>query len=70
MESECRKKKAKTSGGDSKPSNCNKDKTCSYCYKRGASRRSASASTDGPLRRARTPRARARARAKARLHKG
>eukprot|EP00969_Alexandrium_andersonii_P035785 1567885-Alexandrium_andersonii.AAC.1 len=49
LESECRKKKAKTSGGDSKPSNPNKDEACSYCHKKGASSRSASASTDGPL---------------------
>eukprot|EP00969_Alexandrium_andersonii_P055726 2456384-Alexandrium_andersonii.AAC.1 len=37
LESECRKKEGKTSGGDSKPSNPNKDKTCSYCHKKGAS---------------------------------
>eukprot|EP00969_Alexandrium_andersonii_P365479 15466333-Alexandrium_andersonii.AAC.1 len=35
LESECRKKKGKTSGGDSTPSNPNKDKTCGFCHKKG-----------------------------------
>eukprot|EP00969_Alexandrium_andersonii_P082026 3615716-Alexandrium_andersonii.AAC.1 len=35
LESECRKKKAKTSGADSEPPNPNEDKTCSFCHKKG-----------------------------------
>eukprot|EP00969_Alexandrium_andersonii_P287350 12703570-Alexandrium_andersonii.AAC.1 len=38
LDSECCKKKAKTSGAGSKPPNPNKGKTCSYCHKKGAHR--------------------------------